>query len=371
MSMTPRIAALWALLVSTSLGLRAADTPAPAAESVPKPETAPSPLSVFPPDVNLGTSRDRQAVIVQLLEADGITRDVTAEAKLTLEAPLAKLDGNVLQPLADGETKLVVEHGGKSVAIPVRVKDAAAERPISFKLDVMPIFARAGCNSGSCHGAARGKDGFRLSLFGYDPDGDYHRLTREVAGRRINLALIHESLLLEKATGKVAHTGGKRFDGESELYATLTRWLDAGAPQDPPDLPKLTGVDLYPPGGVLDGEGAEQRMVLRARYSDGTDRDVTSLAYFLTNNETSAAVAPGGLVKAGARGEAFVMARFETFTVGSHFIVLPKGLQFAFPEVPENNYIDALVWKKLQKLRIAPSELSSDEVFLRDRKSVV
>ena len=368
MSMTrriPRHLALWALLLSMPLGLEAADTPDAAAASVPKPEAAPSPLSVFPPDVNLGTSRDRQAFIVQLLEPDGITRDVTAEAKLSLEAPLAKLDGNVLHPLADGETKLVVEHGGRTVSIPVRVKDAAAERPISFKLDVMPVFARAGCNSGSCHGAARGKDGFRLSLFGYDPDGDYHRLTREVAGRRINLALIHESLLLEKATGKVPHTGGKRFAGESELYATLTRWLDAGAPQDPPDLPKLTGVDLYPPGGVLDGEGAEQRMVLRARYSDGTDRDVTTLAYFLTNNETSAAVTPDGLVKAGARGEAFVMARFETFTVGSHFIVLPKGLQFTFPEVPENNYIDTLVWKKLRKLRIAPSELSTDEVFLR------
>ena len=154
---TPRQPALWALLLSMPLGLEAADTPPAAATSLPKPEpAAPSPLSVFPPEASLTTSRDRQAIVVQALAADGITRDVTAEAKLTLEAPLARLEGNVLHPLADGETKLIVEHGGTSVAIPVRVKDAAAERPISFKLDVMPIFARAGCNSGSCHGAARG-----------------------------------------------------------------------------------------------------------------------------------------------------------------------------------------------------------------------
>jgi hypothetical protein len=329
-------------------------------------EPAVASLEVFPPAVQLTTARDRQSIVVQAVLADGLTRDVTAEAKLALENPaLARIENGTLYPAADGAAALRVEYGGKAVTVPVEVKDASKDRPVSFKLDVMPVFTKAGCNSGSCHGAARGKDGFRLSLFGYDPDGDYYRLTREVNGRRINLALVHESLILEKGTGQVPHTGGKRFPAESELYQTLARWLDAAVPQDPPDIPKLVGVDLHPKGAVLDGEGASQRFLAVARYSDGTDRDVTSLAFFLSNNETSAAVSPEGLVKAGARGEAFIMARFETFTVGAHVIVLPKGLEFTFPETPEGNYIDQLVEKKLRKLRIAPSGLASDEVFLR------
>ncbi len=157
---------------------------------------------------------------------------------------------------------------------------------MSFRLDVMPVFMRAGCNTGSCHGAARGKDGFRISLFGFDPDGDHFRLTREMVGRRINLAVPSDSTLLEKATGAVPHTGGKRFEPSSELYQTLHGWIEAGAPNDDAaKLPTVVGVDLYPKQAVLDGKGSTQQLTVRARYSDGTDRDVTSLAVFLTNND--------------------------------------------------------------------------------------
>jgi hypothetical protein len=330
------------------------------------PAQTPTNVEVFPPDVNLNTSRSRQLFVVKATYADGLTRDVTAEAKATLANPaLARLDKNALYPVADGATELKLEFGGRAVSVPVKVKDAKVDRPISFKLDVMPVFMKAGCNAGSCHGAARGKDGFRLSLFGFDPDGDHYRLTREINGRRINLALPQESLLVEKATGKVPHTGGTRFPEGCELHQTLIRWLEAGAPQDPATIPTPVAVELYPKNAVLDGKGATQRMVVRARYSDGTERDVTSLALFLSNNDTSATISPEGVVTAGDRGEAFVMARFSTFTVGAQVIVLPKGLQFTFPQVPEHNYIDTLVNNKLKKLRIAPSELCTDEVFVR------
>ncbi|MDE2508346.1 MAG: DUF1549 domain-containing protein, partial [Planctomycetota bacterium] len=170
----------------------------------------------------------------------------------------------------------------------------------------------------------------------------------------------------EKAVGAVPHTGGKRFETSSELYQTLYEWIDSSAPNDDvAKLPTVVGVDLYPRKAVLDGTGAKQRMTVRARYSDGSDRDVTSLALFLSNNDVSAAVNPDGVVTAGTRGEAFVMARFETHTVGSQFIVLPKGLKFQYPDEPKGNYIDDLVAQKLQKLRIAPSGLCTDEVFLR------
>jgi hypothetical protein len=323
-------------------------------------------LAVYPPEVNLSTSRAKAAFIVQATYADGITREVTSQAAIRLASPaVCKLERNQLTPLADGVTDLVVEFGGRAVVLPITVKDAKADRPISFKLDVMPIFMRSGCNVGGCHGAARGKDGFRLSLFGFDPDGDHYRLTREINGRRINLALPAESLLLEKATGKVPHTGGKRFDEQSERRETIVRWLEAGAPQDPPSVATPVGIDLYPKGAVLDGKGEKQQLVVRARYSDGSERDVTPLTLFLSNNDNSAKVSEDGTVTAGERGEAFVMARFHTYTVGVPFIVLPKGLKFDFPKVTENNYIDALINAKLKKLRIAPSELCSDEAFLR------
>jgi hypothetical protein len=224
---------------------------------------------------------------------------------------------------------------------------------------------KGGCNSGTCHGAARGKDGFRLSLFGFDPDGDHYRLTREQATRRINLAIPEDCLLMEKGVGAVPHTGGGRIKKGDELYQTLNRWLDAGAPNDPPTVATPISLEVLPRNAVLEGAGAKQRMTVLAKYSDGTDRDVTSLALYMSNNETSAKIDVDGTVIAAERGEAFVMARFATFTVGSQVIVIPKGLKYEWSNPPENNYVDTLINNKLKKLRIIPSELCSDEDFIR------
>jgi hypothetical protein len=323
-------------------------------------------LQVYPPDAHLFTSRARQSFIVQATYADGVTRDVTAESKFTMANPaLGRLDRNRILPLADGDSEIQVEFAGRHLKAPIRVKDAKADRPISFKLDVMPVFMKSGCNVGSCHGSARGKDGFRLSLFGFDPEGDYFRLTREMNGRRINLALPKESLILLKATGQVPHTGGMRFSQDSEQYQTLLRWLEAGAPADPPTIAAPASLELLPKSAVLEGKGAKQAMVVNARYSDGSERDVTSLALFLSNNDNSATISADGTVTAGDRGEAFVMARFATFTVGAQIIVLPKGQPFVWRAPPENNYIDTLVHAKLKKLRTLPSPVCSDETFLR------
>jgi hypothetical protein len=327
----------------------------------------PESIAVFPSAVHLTTARDRQLVVVQASYANGLTRDVTAEATIEPADPtLVRRDGHTFWPVADGQSSLKVSFGGQTVEVPLTVQRASDEPPLSFRLDVMPVLMRAGCNTGSCHGAARGKDGFRLSLFGFDPDGDHYRLTRELPGRRVNLAVPADSTLLQKGAGQVPHTGGQLFTPETELYQTLHTWIAAGAPNDDVStLPTLESVEIYPRQAVLDGEGTTQQMTVLARYSDGTDRDVTGLAVFLSNNDNSAAVTPDGLVTAGARGEAFVMARFETFTVGSQVLVLPKGLEFTYPEEPEANYIDTLVADKLRKLRIAPSEICDDETFLR------
>ncbi len=323
-------------------------------------------LTVYPPSISLETARDYQSFVVQFTQPDGLTRDVSAEAAVSLANPaLVRRDGFRLYPIADGQTEMTVTHSGQSVKVPVVVVRAKEDRPISFKLDVMPVFMRSGCNAGSCHGAARGKDGFRLSLFGFDADGDHYRLCREMNGRRINLSLPEESLLIEKACGKVPHTGGKKISEGDEYYKTLMRWLEADAPADPPTVATPVSMEVFPPAAVLDGKGATQRLVVRAKYSDGTDRDVTSLALFLSNNDSSAKIDGSGTVTAGDRGEAFVMARFATFTVGVPVVTLPKALAFTWPNPPENNYIDSLVHAKLKKLRIEPSGTCTDEQFIR------
>src|SRR5947208_3191528 len=154
---------------------------------------------------------------------------------------------------------------------------------------------------------ARGRQAVVVqAAFADDPDGDNHRLCREMPGRRVNLAVPTDSLMIEKATGKVPHTGGERLKPGDEYYQTLVRWLEAGCPQDPPDVAKPVAAELYPKAMVLDGPGEKQRMVVRAKYSDGTYRDVTNLALFLTNNAVSAKIGPDGVVTAGERGEAFV-----------------------------------------------------------------
>lgn len=341
--------------------------PATAEESK-TPQVAPAEIKVYPADVHLSTVRDRQSLIVQAIYPDGITRDVTAEAQFAVgDAGLARLEKNILYPSQDGEGQLIVTYAGHKLAVPVKVERAKEDVPISFMLDVMPIFMKSNCNTGSCHGAASGKDGFRLSLFGFDPQGDHYRLTHELSGRRINLAVPRESLVMEKATGVVPHTGGKRFDIDSEMARTMERWLVSGAPNDPDaaKVPTVVAVEIYPEGAVLNGEGATQQISVRAKYSDGTDRDVTSQAYFLSNNDNSAPIEQNGMVTAAKRGEAFIMARFETHTVGTHFIVLPKGLNFAWKEVPSNSFVDDLMYQKFKKLRIQPSEVCTDEEFMR------
>jgi hypothetical protein len=322
-----------------------------------------SPFEVFPADVNLKFQRDRQALVVRITEPSGVQRDVTAEATFTVVDPAkAKVENGVVLPLTDGQTTLKVEYQGKACDIPVKVEQAQVEQPVSFRLDVMPVFMKGECNR--CHGAARGQDGFRLSLWGFDPEGDHYRLTRELAGRRINLALPEESMLVTKSTGGAPHTGGKMFEKDSEMAKTLVRWLEAGAPNDPPDVATPTSLEILPKKLVLESPGQNFRVTVRAHYSDGSDRDVTSLALFLTSNESSAKI-KDGVITTGQRGEAFVMARFATHTVGTQVIVIPKDLKYEWPKIEERNFIDELVDEKLRNLRIVPSGICNDEIFLR------
>jgi Protein of unknown function (DUF1549)/Protein of unknown function (DUF1553) len=337
------------VLLTTTFAASAEPAPAtPTAPTATPSATPQSPvnLAVYPAEIQLDTARDYQSLVAVVRRADDVTLDVTDTASWKLaDEQFAKLVGNQVLPVADGETELICDFDNAQVRIPVKVTRSSQKLPISFEQDIVPILTRSGCNTGSCHGAARGKDGFMISLFGYDPVGDFNRITREIGMRRINLAVPQDSLFLTKSTGKVLHTGGKLFD-------------------DPTPPPKVASLAVYPPQSVIEGEGSKQRFIAVATYTDGSTRDVTNLSAFMTNNDATASIDKDGIVTAGVRGEAFIMARFETKTEGRQALVLPTDVQYTAPEIT-GNYVDQLVGKKLHQLRILPSGQCSDEEFLR------
>lgn len=324
-------------------------------------------LQILPNQYSLETKRDFHQVVVLATFQDATTRDVTAVCDLKVaDSKIATLDGLTLKPVADaGNTELIATIGGQTVRAAVAVKDGTKDRAISFRLDCMPVFMRGGCNQGGCHGAARGKDGFRLSLFGMDPAGDFIRVTREMPGRRLNLAIPEESSLIEKAVGAVPHSGNQCFEPDSVYNKMLVEWITNGAPDDKADLPKCTGIEVYPSQIVMEGKNATQQITVRATYSDGTDRDVTNLALFMSNNDPTASIDKNGLVTSGDRGAAFTLARFDVYSVTAQVLVIPDKLQYERPKLVEANYIDTLVNENLHKLRILPSEICTDEEFVR------
>ncbi|MFT5464068.1 MAG: hypothetical protein ACI8QS_002960 [Planctomycetota bacterium] len=358
--------ALGALLLAAPLGVLAADMED---ESTTKGSSPVVRLEVWPRTLRLDNSRDKQGFMVLATDEDGCSTEVTEAAHLQLKEPLAIVDGHVLRPLADGRTQLMVEFGGQRVEAPLEVTHSGLRPELTFGLDVMPIFTAAGCNAGGCHGKASGQDGFRLSLFGFDPGGDHSRLTLEQPGRRINVAFPDSSLMLEKACLAVPHTGGKRIEHGGIDYQVLREWIASGAPADPGELARVTHIELYPPELLLRGPQQSLQLSVRAFYSDGTDRDVTNLARLLTNNPLTASLDGDGVLTSGAPGEAFITAGFAAGTVGIPIIVLPEESASAYEDSAETvwpaNYIDELIEIKLRKLRVSPSELCDDSTFLR------
>ncbi|MCM8542420.1 MAG: DUF1549 and DUF1553 domain-containing protein [Lentisphaeraceae bacterium] len=321
-------------------------------------------LTVFPDNILLDNKRDYQNVTAQAFYNDGTTKNVLSEVKVEIkDKALCKIENGKFLPLKDGKTQAVLSYKGQSETIEIEVKNVAIDKVISFNLDVMPIFTKAGCNSGGCHGASRGKDRFRLALYGFDPDGDYDRLLNEFPGRRINLAVPEDSMLLTKAVNSVPHTGGKLFDENSFEYKTVFEWLSNGAPADKKDVKEAISLEFFPKETVIQGSGS-QNISVRVTYSDGTNRDVTNLTTYISSDSGVGFINDKGLLENKNPGEAYIMARFGTLTALTRIISLPEKSPIV-ADLKGNNYIDNLVNQKLTKLRIQPSGLCSDEVFIR------
>lgn len=299
--------------------------------------------------------------------ADGRLVDRTRDARFhSLDPKVATVSpAGVVRAAGDGRTTVVAEIDGKSLDVAVSAEDATAPRRFNFENDVEPLLSRYGCNSAGCHGKAEGQNGFKLSVFGFDPATDYAALVKEARGRRIFPASPDYSLVLRKISGRIAHGGGVRMAAGGGDYETLRGWIAAGAPLGLPTDPKTTAVRVEPRERVL-APGGKQQLRVIATYSDGHEADVTALAKFQSNNDGLASVQSDGLVTAGdAPGEAAVMAGFMN-QVDLFRVVVPRaGRIEPYPAVPENNFIDRLVFQKLRKLNIVPSDLADDADYLR------
>lgn len=241
------------------------------------------------------------------------------------------------------------------------------EKVATFERDIQPILTRQGCNSGACHGKARGQNGFALSLLAYDADFDYAAITQEGRGRRVFPAEPEQSLLLRKASGELPHGGGKRLTKDSEAYQLVARWIARGHPRTPASAPKLERISVSPVEKLLK-PGVSLPLVVTAHYSDGACEDVTRMATFQSNDTVYASVNDQGLVQAGTLpGESAIMARYQNlFAVCNVMIPLPTQPDAKlYSKLPTLNFIDGLVWDKLQQLGVVPADAASDTTLHR------
>lgn len=330
--------------------------------------SAPARLSLEPSEITLRGGDDRQQVAVTALLPDGTALDRTAQAGFTLtpEGVASVAPGGLITPLADGAATLRVTVGGQTVEASIHVREAHQRRPVSFRQEVAPLLARAGCNMGPCHGNLSGKGGFRLSLRGESPEFDWLALTHDALGRRVDPGRPEASLVVLKPTGALPHEGGIRFAPDGLEARTLRAWIAAGTPDDAATTPAVRRLTVGPGERLIAAQGRTQQLVVTAELADGTRRDVTRLAAFDLNDPTAATVTADGLVQALKAGEVAVSVRYRDGRATSRLAFLPDRPDCAWPEgLVARNVIDERVFARLKALRIQPSPPADDAVFLR------
>jgi hypothetical protein len=344
---------LAALALAAALG-----TPASAAPPV----TA---LKLEPASLTFDHREDTRRFLVTGITRAGYQVDLTPVAKVTPLGGLVKRGPEgVLVPLKVGRGFVQVTAGGKTARLPITVKSTEL-RPLSFMRDIEPVLARTGCNAGTCHGAASGKNGFKLSLRGYDPDFDYHALVDDLSGRRFNRAAPDQSLMLLKPTQQVPHRGGLVFDPNSRFYQTIRRWIAEGVKSDVATTSRVAGLEVLPKNPTLPLLHMKQSMVVIAHYADGKTRDVTGEARFTSSVPEIATVTEAGQVASIRRGESAVLVSYEGQFATNEFTILGDRAGWKWAAQPQNNYVDKLIDAKLQRIKAVPAPLASDADFVR------
>ncbi|MSV28321.1 MAG: DUF1549 domain-containing protein [Bryobacterales bacterium] len=307
----------------------------------------------------------KQALVAVVKYSDGTEQDVTSKTGFDSAKPsVATVDASgVVTAAANGGAVIRARFGTLEASTSALVQQGGAPQPASFNADVMPVLTKYGCNGGSCHGALNGKNGFKLSLFGYEPDADYEMIVSKHEGRRLKLTDAEQSLLLLKPTFAVQHGGGKLIRKDSPDYRTLAAWIAGGAKRDPASERNVVALRIEPPDGVLFGRETSRQLLVTARYSDGSERDVTRTVKYQSNDDSIAKVSAEGLVTGGRGGETAIVVRAPGIAAAAKVGVVRELIDV--PAVKPFNFIDEHVFAKLRKLRIPPSGLADDAVFLR------
>lgn len=324
-----------------------------------------SPIKANPAIILLDGADARQTILLEETNSQGKQADLTTKAAWSIQDPIiADLSASRVKPKRNGKTTVTARIYGQSISIPLEVRGMERAREFHFENDIEPLFGRFGCNTSGCHGKAEGQNGFKLSVFGFDPEADYAALVKEARGRRFFPEAPERSLFLTKAAGQVPHGGGVRIPVGSEAYELLRNWIAAGVPFGKQETPRVKQVRVEPNERVMTMHAAQQLRVM-ATYTDGREIDVTALARFQTNNEAIATVNSDGITQTlDIPGEATIMASYHNASAIFRVMVPQNGFTLEAKPV-RHNIVDDHILTKLSKLNVQRSGLSSDATFHR------
>ena len=307
----------------------------------------------------------RQQLVATAIDV-GKPGDVSRKVKYSATpAKVVAINTNgMVTPLGDGEATITATHAdGLKATVKVKVIEFDVTQPINFGNEIVPIFTKAGCNSGGCHGKSGGQNGFRLSLLGFEPQEDYEYLVKESRGRRLSPAAPENSLLLLKGGAILPHGGGGRLKPKSTDWELMVRWIKQGMPRGSEDDPTVVGLEVYPKQRMVAGNG-NQQLSVTAIYSDGHTEDATHIATYEANDKEIAEVDETGHVTFFEQpGDVSVMIRYLG-QVSVYQASVPLGAPVAKTPQP-HNFIDNLVFDKLKRVGMPPSEVCDDATFIR------
>lgn len=323
-------------------------------------------LEIVPKKVVLHGQAARQRLLVETVFDNNFHGQITNAILSSSDPKIVKIENGAVVPVANGSATVTARAGKQTATAEISVE--AMDQPFewSFRNDVQPVLAKAGCSAGACHGAASGQNGFKLSLRGYDNEGDFLMLTRNALGRRVIPSDPGRSLMLLKPTHAVPHKGGKRFDVGSIDYQILSQWIAEGTPGPKESDPRIQKVEILPEQ-VLLKDGDSQQLIVRATFSDGHTADVTHWAKFNSANASVASVDDEGLVKVTGNGEGAITAWYlSRIAVATVTVPYTNDIpQRVFTRAPRRNFIDDMVLEKLRSLNIPPSPRCTDAEFIR------
>jgi hypothetical protein len=325
-------------------------------------------LEAYPASIELKDRFDYRQILLTGITESGDRVDVTRMAKpadSTAQSTIASVSASgLVRTAGDGEAAIKYVLGDQSLEIPVKVTGYGGDYTASFVRDVMPLISKLGCNAGTCHGAAQGKNGFKLSLRGYDALFDHLALTDDLAARRFNRAAPEQSLMLMKPSGGVPHVGGVLTKPGEPSYELIKQWIAQGSKFDA-DTQRVSKIEVLPQNPVIALPKMKQQMAVLATYSDGRVRDVTAEAFVESGNTEVTEANKTGVITALRRGESAVLVRFEGAYAATTVTVMGDRTGFVWEDQPEHSYIDTLAYAKLKKMKTLPSGLCSDADFIR------